>query len=381
MTVYHQMGHDSRNLLSVPELNGYQGAILSPVNYCEQEIIDIVNSQEERDEFEIIFDPQLYFPKTQRQILKGWSYFPSDVDTADFSSQHWWEGLCHAISSTMNRIHPDFVCSPAIVPRSYTLEYYESLLQVTEMISAFMAPHKIRVIQTLLVNLHDLAEYSKVMAIAAIVTRTTAERVYLILESNINPRRELADPEELKGAILLINTLEKNGIKVTVSYCSSDLILWKHGGASSVASGKYFNLRRFTPSRWDEAEEGGGGQQAYWFEESLLAFLRASDVTRIERLGLISETSTNNPFSSTILASLKTGQAWLGISWRFYLWWFFDVERRLSQKHNNPDELLRQADQNWGLVEDKRVYMEERQNNGSWIRQWLRAASEFQEPW
>ncbi len=381
MTVYHQMGHDSKNLLGVSELTGYHGAILSPVNYNEQEIIDIVTSQKERDNFEIIFDPQLYFPKTQRHILRGWSYFPSDVDTADYSSQRWWENLCQGIASSAIRIHPNTVCSPAIVPRSYGSDYYGSLLTVTKMLSDYLAKYSIDVIQTLLINLHDLAEYKNVMSIASIVTRTTTGRVYLVLESNTNPRHELADPEELKGAMLLINTLETNGINVIASYCSSDLVLWKYAGASSVASGKYFNLRRFTPSRWDESEEGGGGQQAYWFEESLQTFLRASDVTRIERLGLISVASQNNPFSQTILDCLRTGQAWLGLSWRFYLWWFLDVEGRLNRKQSDSFALLQQADQNWGLVDERRVYMEERRNNGSWVRQWLRAVTEFKEPW
>jgi hypothetical protein len=381
MPVYHQMGHDSKNLLDVPELDGYQGAILSPVNYSEREIIEIVQGESSRANFEIIFDPQLYFPKSQRNILRSWQYFPADVDTADYSSQQWWDNLCHSLASTASRIQPNTVCSPAIVPRNYGTEYYRSVLSITEMLSDCLTNHGIQVIQTLLINLHSLSDYQTVMSIASIVTSTPVRRVYLVFESNTNPRHELADPEELKGGMLLISTLRKNGIEILVSYCSSDMVLWKHAGATSVASGKYFNLRRFTPSRWDESEEGGGGQQAYWLEEALLTFLRASDITRIERLGIISDSSKSNPFSNSILECLKTGQAWLGTSWRFYLWWFYNIDERLSLKQTNSVSLLEQADRNWAIVDERRVYMEERRNNGGWIRQWLRAISEFTEPW
>jgi len=38
-------------------------------------------------------------------------------------------------------------------------------------------------------------------------------------------RRELADPEELKGAMKLIAALESGGQRVTVASCSSEMIL------------------------------------------------------------------------------------------------------------------------------------------------------------
>lgn len=38
MPAYHQMGHDSENLLWAPELGQYRGAILSPVNYDQAKV-------------------------------------------------------------------------------------------------------------------------------------------------------------------------------------------------------------------------------------------------------------------------------------------------------------------------------------------------------
>ena len=43
MAVYHQMGHHSENLLWDSGLSFYSGAILSPVNYSESDIISQVN--------------------------------------------------------------------------------------------------------------------------------------------------------------------------------------------------------------------------------------------------------------------------------------------------------------------------------------------------
>ena len=113
----------------------------------------------------------------------------------------------------------------------------------------------------------------------------------------------------------LIAALESAGQRVTVGSCSSEMVLWKAAGASHCASGKFFNLRRFTMSRFDEPNGGGGGQLGYWFEESLLCFLRQSDLLRVQGKGLLSEASRANPFSANILETFRRrrhGWRWHG---------------------------------------------------------------------
>jgi hypothetical protein len=381
MSVYIQVGHDSKNLLSVPELNQYAGAILSPVNYTENKLAQIVLAEASKKSFELIFDPQLYYPKCRREILRSWSYFPSDVDTADYSSNAWWNTLSSNLIANTNRLGISSICSPAIVPRSYDKGYFDLLVRVGEMINNHATALNIEVLQTVLVGMNDLANYSNVMLIASILTKTSLKRVYLVLVTDTNPRHELSDADAIKGAMLLIRLLEENGINVLVAYSSSDIVLWKEAGAKSLASGKYFNLRRFTPSRWDEQEEGGGGQQPYWIEESLLTFLRESDIQRINKIGLLSPVSIKNPFTDEILAQVNSGLPWLSVSWKHYLYWFQDIDERINSKVIDPFTLLRNIDNNWKSVEANRVFLEERRNDGNWIRQWLRAVSEYRTPW
>jgi hypothetical protein len=90
------------------------------------------------------------------------------------------------------------------------------------------------------------------MEIASILSRSVAETIYLIFVGQTDPRRELSDEEALKGAMRLIASLEGAGLMVIVGFTSSDMVLWKAAGASSCATGKFFNLRRFTSSRFEE---------------------------------------------------------------------------------------------------------------------------------
>jgi len=381
MAVFHQMGHQSHNLLSCEHLTKFRGAILSPVNYDKAGIARIIDTYRSDENFETIFDPQLYYPRTERGQLASWYYFPDDVMTADLSSHDWWKDLVSRLTTTLTEITPNSVCSPIIVPRDFQNDYYLTMNHITQDLCEAVAPHGIDVLQTVMVSAATLASFRRVHEIASIVTQTPVSRVYLIIFADIEPRREFTDPEEIKGIMLFIRLLEDAGLAVTVGYCSSDIVLWKQAGASNCASGKFFNLRRFTPSRWDENEEGGRGQLPWWFEESLLAYIRDSDLIRLQRKNLLSDVSYSNPYLAEILECVNTGQPWLGLAWRQYLYWFAEFESRITNGTTGVSKLLREVDNNWLNLDNKGVILEDRRNNGAWIRQWLRALTEYQEPW
>jgi hypothetical protein len=378
MPAIHQMGHDSENLLRENGLSRFRGAILSPVNYAIDKVAAQIAFSRTLNGFRVIFDPQLYFPNSERGQLTTWPYFPSDVDTADLSSDAWWERLVELVASTVIALEPDAVCSPAVVPRTYEDGYFETAVAACEKLATKLAQTKTAVIQTAVVGLPDLTIPGRAFAIASILSRAPTDEVYLVLVGNTEPRRELRDPEELKGAMRLIQSLENADVRVTVGFSSSDIVLWKHAGATSCASGKFFNLRRFTRNRFEEPS-GGGGQLPYWFEESLLAFLRESDLARIRQAGLLSDTSKANPFGQEVLTVLdqSPGTAWLAKSWRQYLWWFADIETRITTGAVNVPIFLKQVEQTWQDIEDK-ILMEEPTNNGAWLRAWRRACIEFQ---
>jgi hypothetical protein len=123
----------------------------------------------------------------------------------------------------------------------------------------------------------------------------------------------------------LIRALESSRLPVLVACSSSDVVLWKAAGATSCATGKFANLRRFTVGRFSDQDEGGR-QVAYWFEEPLLAFIRASDLARVQPHGM--GQAGSNPAAQQILAQIaaEPEKAWVALGWRQYMHWFADVE-------------------------------------------------------
>ncbi len=71
------------------------------------------------------------------------------------------------------------------------------------------------------------------------------------------------------------------------------------------------------------------------------------------------------------------GEPWLALSWRHYMCWFADMERRITRGHADVRAMLQQAEQHWRTLEDRDVLLEEPRNDGSWIRPWRQALSDF----
>jgi hypothetical protein len=384
MPSYHQMGHHSNNLIDLPEMSSFSGAIYSPINAVEADVAaQIVNTREVKANFEAILDPQMYVPATQRGKLREWGYFPKDVDTADLSSLAWWKALNVALSRAAQKVGADALCSPIIIPKAFDDKFYVRCVEICDSLGESLADGKPRVIQTAPCGLAGLCEGDRALEVASIISKTSAERVYLIFVATTEPRREMVECDELLAAMRMIRALEQSGIRVLVGFCSSDVVMWKAAGATSCASGKFFNLRRFTRERFEEPSGTGGGQLPYWFEEGLMAFLREPDLIRLRKLQLIGATSLANPFCMEILHGFDDAKVkqkptpWLGTGWRQFLYWFADVERRLTTGETTTEALLRTADENWAKVEAAKVLMDERHNNGKWVRPWLNTLNDF----
>ena len=378
MPAFHQMGHDSENLLSEEDLAQYRGAILSPVNYDREKMVAQIEWARKQANFETLFDPQLYVPNSERGYLRKWSYFPDDVDTADFTSDAWWNGVLDALVTVCADVRPTALCSPVVLAGAYPDDYFVRMVTVGDQLCARVAGSALRPVQSAVVGMPELATPGRAMAIASILSRSKADHIYLVFVGLTEPRREIAEVEEIKGAMRLIAALRTAGLEITVGFSSSDIVLWKAAGATHCATGKFFNLRRFTRARFEEPL-GGGGQLPYWFEESLLAFLRQSDVQRVLPMNLPRLGTTVNPFAERIGEQFVTEpeRAWLALAWRQFMFWFADVESRLDSGAVTCTALLRNADSNWRMLDDADVLMEERRNDGGWIRPWRRALNEF----
>src|ERR1022692_5306349 len=135
MSAYLQMGHNSEIFIREDGLDGFSGIILSPVNRSEADLSTNVPMFREKGQFDIVFDPQLYCPQFDRGQLQSHSYFPKDLDTADPSSDGWWQNIVSNLVEEADRLGVDAVCSPAILPKKSSPEYYARIAEVYSLLA------------------------------------------------------------------------------------------------------------------------------------------------------------------------------------------------------------------------------------------------------
>ena len=384
MSSYMHMGFNTESLIGERDLDLFSGIILSPVNREPQQLKNSIDRFNQQKGYDIVLDPQLYYPQGHIGYLKSQPYFPSDITTADLGDANWWKNVTNILASYAVELNVNAVASPVMCPKVHNDEYLASCVATAQILKEALSETRIRVLTTVLIDLSMISSPEEVLKIASIVSANDGDGYYLVIESTTQPRREYSDANDLFSIMALIRELENSGKPVLVSHCSSDMLLFKAAGASYCASGKFFNLRRFTKSRYSEPAEGGG-QLPYWFEHSLLAFLREADILRLigsDCNALVGQGDSRNHWGQLIENNLTTGrnQPWLKWGWRQFLSWFSKVEYLLDNESDpagKVDVWLKEAENNWILTEDIPIIMEEPRNNGSWLRPWRQALALF----
>lgn len=383
MGSYHQMGHDSWNLITEKHLNNYQGIILSPVNEPYTSLpTKIANLRKTKPDIEIVLDPQYYQPASERGHLAEWPHFSDEADTVNLSDSSWWSKKLVALVDVAITVGANSICTPAVMPRIFDDDYYRWVVDVTNSLDTAASVKGIEVLVTSIVNLSELARKGRPEAIASILTSTDVSRVYLVLFDDLGPRRQREDVQALAGAMFLIKLLENAQTKVLVAFSGLDMMLWKAAGASHVATGKFFNLRRFVLGRFDDDSQAGGRVLPYWTDGELVTWLREEDVRLLDSKGFVDRSKvSSNPYSSEILEILDegSGKAWVGASWRQYMFWFQETEIEISLIDGAAaKKMLKIADISWGKINSADIYLYDRVNTGDWIRPWLNAISAFE---
>lgn len=383
MASYLQMGHDTQNLVGAEGLDSFSGIILSPLNRKNNVLKQDILKFKKISDYDIVFDPQLYYPHTEKENILTHPYFPQDFESADYSNQNWWAKIHNAIHQYCDELEVTSIIAPTIDPKSLDDQYYDfNVLNVNEFYEK-RSSKNISIWAPLIISLNDLSQQDKIPRLASISSQFIADKIYLIVKADVEPRREISDSTLTTLLVKFIHELAELGKEITIAFSSSDMILYKVAGASHCATSKFFNLRRFTPSRYDE-NTGGGGQLPYFFTESLLAFLRGPDLLRIMERGkaeLLTSTLAANIWNDRIFEKVSDLEEipWLGDSWRQYLSWFSNTEKLIANGDPDKiaDEMLKIAERNWIALEDDKVFFDEPRNDGSWIRKWRIALSEI----
>jgi hypothetical protein len=377
MCAYHQQGHRSNNLILEPKLRPFEGVILSPVNYTKPEMSEFLN-EKNISHLNFIFDPQLYVPRSPRKVLRSWDYFPEKFESLNLPDTTYWNKLISQIRVTRKDVPFSSVCSPAIFPTKFSLSYYSMMVNIAnETLSAFDDDNT-HVYCTTILDINDLNSDPLVDEILSVITKFSGDNIYLIFYDTLDPKVQQSNVNSLINCMKLIHILAENGYNILVGYSGIESLLWRYAGANACATGKFLNLRRFSTDRFEEKKDGGGGQSPYFVDCSFLTYFRDADYLRLTSEKLLPKSVFDyNPYAKQILEKIPQGEAWVGDSWRFYLYWFMNVHSQISNNPSIVKDIVDESDAMWGKIEDEDFLFEDRFNTGKWIRSWRIAIKKF----
>ena len=158
MSAYLQMGHDTENLVGEVDLDEFIGIVLSPVNRDTPTLAENVQIFRARGNYDIVFDPQLYIPTSERGCLPMQPYFPADMDTADLSSDSWWTDLVGKIVPCVASLKVDAVASPVVLPKMWSDDYFALCTETSGKLAAALSSSSIRTLTTVMVNFNEMGE-------------------------------------------------------------------------------------------------------------------------------------------------------------------------------------------------------------------------------
>ena len=162
MAAYLQMGHDTQNLVGEEGLESFSGIILSPLNRKKDSLIQDVNSFKGKGTYDIVFDPQLYYPHTEKAKILTHPYFPSDFESADYSNTNWWNNIHDAIIHYCEELGVNSIIAPTVDPKSYDEQYYDFNVQNVNTFYERNSLSDISIWAPLIVSLNDLSQQDKI---------------------------------------------------------------------------------------------------------------------------------------------------------------------------------------------------------------------------
>ena len=391
------MGHHTRNLAVDPVISMmYAGAIMSPVNEKPEDVRALCAAFQA---LETVFDPQLYNPDSDRGQLREWNYFADakELATDNFSLDRWIRAA-KAITQECIPLGHNAICSP-VAASDATDEDLGSAVLVGDALAEELRGSELQGLQTAFVRPSTLSGEGRPETVASILTNGRLERIYFVPQWTSNSE-QLADAREMSGFIKMLAYVSVQRATL-VGFCGPEMILWKSAGAESVATGKYVNQQRWSIERWGPKKSGGAGNTSYYFEESLLTWLRTEDIIELDRLnyrlGLDADPmlpvirdyvealrkdprhtrpvlqdgkpvldKSGKPRKETLGAAAWTKQGWLQ-----WLWWFAYTERRLTDGEITARALVQTAIVNWARLRQKGFRAVDDDNDGAWLPSWL----------
>ncbi|KEK23347.1 hypothetical protein [Bacillus gaemokensis] len=354
---YLQQGHGMLALnREFVEKNSEVGIILSPRN-CKREQIEKHAKELHKRNAAVLFDPQFYQPRTERENILNYPYWNGiSFETVSFLQSGSRELCSGIIRYQVEELEVDEV----ILPGRYTNAVNEEWLEMQYSIVNTAASMNLdELVYTTLALGPDVIGQKQVFdRIVNEVIQYPVDGVYIVLNT---PSYLVNDEIYIYNLLDGLLSLKLAGKKVLVGYANQQALIFAGVGVSGLATGNFRNVRKFNPETFDVPLEDKKPQRATWYYDGqTLSEYRIPALALAYQRGLKGNFGPLSPYTKELLESsnpthIKWGER---EAFRHYLTlmkqqWEQVNKKPVSQRIQEVIKLLEEAEEKLnGLVEN-----------------------------
>ncbi len=260
MELYLQLGHGMQSLSQ--ELLGVWGkgsVIVSPVN-IKRDLLKRFAKRIRSCGGEVLFDPQMFYPKEGHEKLKAYDYWPADG--VSISSDEGNRQIDKELFRINQEVESSYIILPGIEMNEKLFDY--GLRWMNNSASYFLNKTKKPLLATLCLYPETIRNNQ---AIENLVERLRGVPVdgYYVIPHSANNEYIVSDPMWVVGMMKLLTCLKFMNKKVIVGYSNHQGLIYALAKVDAIAAGTYMNTRSFVPSKFKSPKDDGIKNKSTWY--------------------------------------------------------------------------------------------------------------------
>lgn len=260
MDLYLQLGHGMQ-ALAQELIKGWGGGttIISPVNMPQEKISSFAEKIRSMGG-NVLFDPQMFYPKEGHEKLQAYDYWPSEG--CSISSFDTLESTNRELLRINNSIETSQIILPGVDMNEEKFGYSFDILNRSA--NYFSKKTGKELLATLCLYPETIRNSTAIENLTEAL-RSLPVAGYYIIPRPSNNEYIVSDPFWVMGMMKLVSCLKLARKRVIVGYSNHQGLIFALAHADAISSGTYMNTRSFVPGKFKAPRDNDVKHKSTWY--------------------------------------------------------------------------------------------------------------------
>lgn len=260
MELYLQLGHGMKGLAQeLIKCWGHGTAIISPVNMPQDKIVPF-SKKIHAIGGEVLFDPQMFYPKEGHLKLQVYDYWPREG--CSITSENIHTEINRELLRMNNIIGASRIILPGIEMKEDNFQY--NLDWVRNSVQYFEQKTDKELIATLCLYPETIRNTAFIETLTEKLRLLPVSGYYIIPHPS-NNEYIVSDPIWVIGMMKLISCLKLTKRRVIVGYSNHQGLIYSLAHVDAIASGTFMNTRSFVPGKFKSPKDDDIKHKSTWY--------------------------------------------------------------------------------------------------------------------